>query len=204
MSTLTTNHTFYTEKLPTPLRIAQILGITTTAFLSGKTFTASFCATPALLHAPAPLLAKQWKTSFTSDQCLAPAITLFSTATFGWLAYRDPTRPSSTQFRLHLIAATLLTSLIPYSFFLLEPLNRRLLKKASDLASASLTDAEVEANVSRDDSVHALVDKWAVVNLGRTILSGVAAIAATWAALDRLEAVPVVARVVEGADRMGR
>ncbi|KAH9828894.1 hypothetical protein Tdes44962_MAKER02322 [Teratosphaeria destructans] len=204
MATLTTNDTFYTSKLPTSLRVAQILGITSTAFLAGKTFTSSFSATPAFLHAPAPLLAKQWRTSFTSDQFLAPAITLFSTATFAWLAYRDPTKASSRQSTLRLIAATLLTSMIPYSYFCLEPLNRRLLKKASDLSSASLTDADVEASVSKDDSVHALVDKWAVVNLGRTILSGVAAIAATWAALDRLEAVPAVVRVVGGADRLGK
>lgn len=49
-----------------------------------------------------------------------------------------------------------------------------------------------------------LLDRWATVNLGRSIMVGVAAVAATWAAVDRLEIVPGVVRFATGAERMGR
>lgn len=57
--------------------------------------------------------------------------------------------------------------------------------------------------MKEDETVHALVDRWATLNLGRTLLSGLAAGFATWAALDGFEVVDAGLRIATGANRMG-
>jgi len=49
--------------------------------------TQTISVTPALLLAPAPLLAQQWKRMFDADKLLAPIIVTFGTGVFGWIAY---------------------------------------------------------------------------------------------------------------------
>ncbi|KAK5125311.1 hypothetical protein LTR85_000420 [Meristemomyces frigidus] len=192
---------FYTEELSSGIRIAQVLGLTTTAFFCGKTFSQSFSTTPALLQAPAPLLAKQWKTMFDSDKMLAPAVVAIGTSVFSYLASREPR--NTKHFILYTTSASLLALCVPYTYLLSEPINQKLEQKAQDLASTSLTDSAAEAGVAKEETVHQLVDKWATMNLGRTILTGIAALTATWAAVDRLEVVPSAFKFTLGADRMG-
>ena len=108
-----------TTTLPTGLRIAQVVGLTSTALLAGeraeilqhtsillhhlqtialgKTFAQTVSAIPALLHAPAPLLAKQWKTMFDGDKLLAPIIVLYSSSIFGYLAWRGKVSSTTPQ-----------------------------------------------------------------------------------------------------------
>jgi len=45
-------------------------------------------SSPALLDAPAPLLAKQWKKMFDSGKVVAPPLSIVGAAIFGALAYR--------------------------------------------------------------------------------------------------------------------
>ena len=86
---------------------------------------------------------------------------------------------------------------------LLHPITEKLSRKAHSLASASFTDTAIESGIAKEETTHALVDQWATVNLGRTVLSALAAVTATWAAVDRLEVVPAVTRLAGGAGRMG-
>ncbi|PIB01393.1 hypothetical protein CB0940_00302 [Cercospora beticola] len=186
---------FLTDELGTGLRTAQVLGLTASAFLAGKTFAASYNAAPALLQAPAPLLAKQWQILFTRDKLLAPIISLFSSGTFACLAYRDQTwtKPAI----LYTTASSLLLALIPYTYLLGEPVNKKLEEKARTLK------AEEAPGVKREESVHGLVDTWASVNFGRAVVSFVASAAAIWAAVERPGVVPASATLATGANRMG-
>ncbi|KAI5370324.1 hypothetical protein Slin14017_G012030 [Septoria linicola] len=185
------------DDLPSGLRTAQVLGLTATAALAGKTFGVSFAAVPALLHAPAPLLAKQWKTLYDSDKTLASVLSIFSSGVFAFLAYRDEnwTKPAI----LYTTSSTLLLSLIPYTFLFSEPVNRKLQDKAQTLKA----ETSSEAGVKQEDTVHGLVDQWATINLGRFVVSAIAAGAAIWAAVDRTDIVPATARLATGANRMG-
>ena len=96
-----------------------------------------------------------------------------------------------------------MATIIPYSMLFLHPITEKLKLKAHSLVSASLTDPAIESGVKKEETTHVLVDQWATVNLGRTVLSALAAVTATWAAVDRLEVVPAVTRLVGGAGRMG-
>ncbi|KAI7088826.1 hypothetical protein KC356_g2998 [Hortaea werneckii] len=163
MATLTNKGIFYTEELSSGIRAAQVLGLTATAFFCGKTYSQSFSTTPALLQAPAPLLARQWKTMFDSDKALPPAVVALGSGIFTYLASREPI--SSRHFVLYTTSATLLLTCIPYTFVVGEPINQKLEKKAEHLSSASLTDAAAEAGVAQEETVHQLVDRWATMNL---------------------------------------
>ena len=113
------------------------------------------------------------------------------------------TEPSSSTPRfLYLTSATLLASIVPYSAALLLPLNQKLEAKARGLASTSLTDVGVEAGVAKDETTHQLVDQWATVNLGRSVLAGLSAVFAAWASVDRMEVVGAGLRFTTGADRV--
>ena len=71
----------------------------------------------------------------------------------------------------------------------MEPIIKKLEAKAESLASASITDTAAEAGVAKEETVHSLVDWWALYNLGRSVLTGVAAVLAAWAAVDKSEIV---------------
>jgi hypothetical protein len=89
--------------------------------------------------------------------------------------------------RLYTAAAVLLPSTIPYTFFFMRPYNNKLLEKADSLASTSLEDTAAEAGVAKEETVHSLVDTWATLNLGRAIITGIAAVTAAWATLSPAE-----------------
>jgi len=46
---------FYHERVPVDVLVAQVVGITTSAFLNGATGAVSFMFVPSILEAPAPL-----------------------------------------------------------------------------------------------------------------------------------------------------
>lgn len=77
-----------------------------------------------------------------------------------------------------------------------EPINRQLESKAKTLALSATEDG-----VPKEETTHALVDKWATVNLGRVVIAGVSALVATWAAVDRTEVVPAMFSLSTGANR---
>jgi len=97
MAALTNKGLFYTEELGSMIRVAQVLGLTSTAFLAGKVFASSFTAVPAMLHAPAPLLAKQFKTVFDSDIYVNSIASVVGTGVFSFFAYRGTVHLCTSQ-----------------------------------------------------------------------------------------------------------
>ena len=83
---------------------------------------------------------------------------------------------------LYFSAAATLAYIVPYSFLFLHPLSEKLVQRSEDFAGMAVTETVSEEG---EETTHALVDKWATVNLGRMVLSGVAAVMGLWAALDR-------------------
>lgn len=61
----------------------------------------------------------------------------------------------------------------------MSPVSAKLLQRADALAA----DVGAEARVSKDETVHALVEKWASLNMGCALLLGLAAICAGWASV---------------------
>ena len=128
---------------------------------------------------------------FDSDKALAPVVVLFSSGVFSYLAYSQPFTS-----KLYTASASLLALTIPYSYFFFEPINKKL--------EALVNKFEASANHGprEDETAHYLVDRWASVNLGRTALTGVAAVLALWAAVGKLQVGNF--GIVSGAERVGR
>ncbi|KAI5243213.1 DUF1772-domain-containing protein [Aureobasidium subglaciale] len=184
----------------TGIRVAQVVGLTASAYLAGSLGSFSFMSVPALMDAPAPLLAKQWKKIFDIGKVTLPPLALVSGAIFGYLAYREPTDSSS--FNLYTAAAILVPSIVPYTVFVMSAVNNKLQDKATSLANASLTDVEVEAG-AEGETAHQLLEKWATLNLGRSLLPLIGTLAAGWAIADKFEVLGLGAVLKTGADRMG-
>ncbi|GAB7351244.1 hypothetical protein MBLNU459_g1671t2 [Dothideomycetes sp. NU459] len=176
------------DKPTTAIRVAQVVGITSAAFVSGAIGGISFMCGPALMDSPAPLAAKQWKKVFDSGKVIAPPLSVVSAAIFGGLAYR----------------ALLVPSIVPYTIFFMAPTNNKLEQKASSLANASLSDTAAEAGVAKEETTHALLDKWISLNLGRSLFPLFGSVLAAYAAVDGYEVLGLASAVLKsGANRMG-
>jgi hypothetical protein len=88
------------------------------------------------------------------------------------------------------VAATIIfPSIVPYTLLVMLPTNDALVEKTQSLAGSSLDDKSVEVGVQSGETVNALLDRWATLNLVRAAITGVGAVCAIWAALDKREAV---------------
>ena len=62
----------------------------------------------------------------------------------------------------------------------------------------------MEAGVAQDETVHALIDRWATLNLARAVLVGAGALCAVLAALNKREIVGFKdIGLASGANRLG-
>jgi hypothetical protein len=64
----------------------------------------------------------------------------------------------------------------------MAPTNRKLIAKAEETSSLAITDEVVEVGLG-GETAHKLVDDWATLNMGRSIMLGLAAVIGTWNAL---------------------
>lgn len=90
---------------------------------------------------------------------------------------------TSLHFKLNAAAAAIFPCVIPYTILVIAPINNKLFAKEDEYASRSLEDKAVEAGVVKEETVHALIDKWALLNVPRALITGAGAILAIWSAL---------------------
>lgn len=78
---------------------------------------------------------------------------------------------------------------MPFTLAFIAPVNEKLIEKMNSLASASLEDKAVEKGVAEGETTHALIDKWATLNVVRAVFLVAGTLCATLAAVDKREAV---------------
>jgi len=190
------------EKPAAGVRVAQVVGLTASAYLAGALGGISFLACPAILESPAPLLVKQWKKLFDTGKVIAPPLSIIAAAIYGSLAYRASKESASVV--LYTAAAVLVPSIIPYTIIFISSTNNKLAAKEASLAKVSITDTAAEAGVAEEETAHALFDKWATLNLGRSLLPLIGTVCAAWAAVDSYEVLRFSSFALKtGANRMG-
>lgn len=91
--------------------------------------------------------------------------------------------------QLYTAAALLYFAKIPYSFLFLHPTDMALQAKAASFATTSTVDTAAEVGLAKEETTHALADKWATINLGRAILGFTGAACAVWATLGRVDVI---------------
>jgi hypothetical protein len=78
---------------------------------------------------------------------------------------------------------------VPFTYAFIVPVNKKLIEKMNSLSSASLDDKAIEQGVAEGETTHALIDKWATLNVVRAMFLAVGTICATLAAVDKRETV---------------
>lgn len=57
---------------------------------------------------------------------------------------------------------------MPFTLLFIAPLNKRLEARMHELSAASVEDANaVEAKFKQEETTHAMIDRWGVLNLAR-------------------------------------
>ncbi|KAI8936631.1 hypothetical protein NX059_007030 [Plenodomus lindquistii] len=177
---------------PLGLLIAQTVGITSSLYLLGSNAALSLIAVPAVLQAPAPLAAKQWFTVLTRGGAIGRPLAILSAIATAYVAYTQPR--GSLPFKLNIAATVLIPSIIPFTFAFIVPTNNKLIAKRDEFASLSQRSKTSRAGMpgSWDDveadggeTVHALIDRWGVLNLVRAGLVAGGSLCAVLAALHR-------------------
>ncbi|KAI9759499.1 MAG: hypothetical protein M1835_000359 [Candelina submexicana] len=168
----------------TPIRVAQTVGITANAFLAGNLMTMSFYAVPTLLLAPTPLLLRQWRKMWNLGKRSNPPIAAIGLLSNAYLAYKQYNAPLSTNHprgEMYAIAAFLSAWLVLYTPAFMSTTNGQLLEAAEDMEGFDVGE-EVEAQ-GKKESARQLIDKWGVLNLGRSAGPLVGALVGLWASL---------------------
>lgn len=116
---------------------------------------------PGLLSAPVSgaLLAQQWQTIFNLGKATAPTIAVASLAAFAYTAYDRSRR--HLDWTRYATAGALTLAIVPFTLIFMHPTNQSLLQVAGGGATAAVVN---------DDSVRALITKWAGLNLIRSLL----------------------------------
>ncbi|KAH7135534.1 hypothetical protein B0J11DRAFT_518573 [Dendryphion nanum] len=192
---------FYSEKPPVLLRSAQAVGVLASAIVFGQNAFISFGAVPAVMYAPAPLAVRQWIKLYDVGHYIGPAGAILGALSSAYVASQQKT--SSLAFKLNVAASVFAIGILPFTFAFIVPVNKKLFAKEKLIGAAALEDKAVEAGVAREETVHALLDKWATLNFVRALISGVSAGLAAWTAVDKLEGIVINAALKSGANRLG-
>jgi Domain of unknown function (DUF1772) len=168
----------------TPIRIAQVIGLTGTAALAGVVFSFSGLLVPRILESPTPLLLRQWKHAFDVGKTRVPPLAGVCASSFLYLAYEVHKHNTPNvvpyKWKMYAMSALLTLGIVPYTLLIMQPTNRKLESKEKETRSLAVTDTIVEAGLG-EETAHALVDKWATMNIGRAALLSLAAVLAAWA-----------------------
>ncbi|KAI9718067.1 MAG: hypothetical protein M1812_004325 [Candelaria pacifica] len=175
---------------PISFHIAQAIGITASAFLSGATIALSFYTVPSLLLAPTPLLLRQWRAIYNRGKVTGPPIGMLSGLSYAYLAYQtyynSPTSLLSTSASggsniggLYVIATLLAFSNGPFTLAFMAGTNSKLLQQCEEMEGLDVGE-EVEVK-SKRESARQLMDWWAKLNLLRGFGPLVAALLGVWA-----------------------
>lgn len=78
---------------------------------------------------------------------------------------------------------------MPFTLAFIAPVNEKLIEKRDSLASTSLEGKAIEQGVAEGETTHALIDKWATLNVVRAGFLVAGTLCATIAAVDKRETI---------------
>ncbi|KAL4893824.1 hypothetical protein BDV59DRAFT_201583 [Aspergillus ambiguus] len=171
---------------PTGFRVAQTLGLTGAAWLSGNILSCSMLMAPAILKTiredalPAGLGVKSWRHMYERGKAQNPPIAAATAAAFLYCAWAvrggtslAPLTPRNASM-LYCVAAALTLGIVPYTLAAMIPTNNALIAKAQSKGELSAQEsAETEP----------LLEKWTKLNVLRGFLPLVGGLLGTVAAV---------------------
>ncbi|KAI5805175.1 hypothetical protein EDC01DRAFT_360263 [Geopyxis carbonaria] len=147
------------------LLTAQMLGITTSLFLSGSAFTYTFAAAPACLLAPPALAASQWKHLYLRGRSMSPPLAVLSSSAWAYCAY-------TTGESVYYWVIGLVVGIVPYTLAVMMPTNQAI----GGMAGKKDADGAL---------LQKLVKKWEWLNAVRFITPALGGAIGLWTALSK-------------------
>ncbi|KAA8570364.1 hypothetical protein EYC84_002659 [Monilinia fructicola] len=175
-----------------PIRFAEVVAITASSALAGANLSISFITVPRILESPPHLLLKQWNNLFQQGKAFFPVASLIPAGSYFFLAYKQT---SKLKLKLFGAAGALAVGIIPYTLLFMLYTNSKLLGKVDeaqgvyanqsggdwdDVSSGSGRKHKKIFQGSRKKTAHELVDRWALLNLGRSAMMIASAAIGTW------------------------
>ncbi|RFU33830.1 hypothetical protein B7463_g2509, partial [Scytalidium lignicola] len=155
-------------EIPSSARIAQMIGITGSFFLSGAISSLSIITVPALLESSAttPLLLQQWRSVFRKGAARAPVVAVVAGVAYGYATYLQSKQDQEYKFT---IAAALTTiAIVPFTLIFMSKTNNTLLAGAAGISAI------------RSDETKTLLIKWLRLNAIRSLLPLVGGMLELW------------------------
>jgi hypothetical protein len=175
-------------ELSTRIRAVQATSILMLATYTGASSALSLFLVPRLLESPTPIMLRQWRNMSTGPASRTlPALCVLPSLLNVYLATYLPSK-----VRAYAFAAVVSLSILPWSEFIMGPLDRMLCARAErervnlEEVIRELQTQELEAGVSSDvarDSPKAMLDSWGIRNLYRSATALVSACIGLYAAL---------------------
>lgn len=152
-------------------------------YLTGGLFTLSKTLTPTLLLAsPASLALSQWRLASRTQATSITVFSLLSSSSFAYLSYSMYKTLNQPRSEIFALAALVTAGVLPYSFFLIDGLEKTFVEEVR-IKGKGKEKERAAGNNSENESVKQLVDRWGMINLGRTGLGIVGAGLGAWATL---------------------
>ncbi|KAL9581958.1 MAG: hypothetical protein Q9212_003577 [Teloschistes hypoglaucus] len=171
MSTMTSSSAI----LPPSLRLAQALGIMTSAFLSDEVLTffaggvlaVSYGFVPSMVQAHNTMLVRQWRTTYNRGVAAAPALTIVSTLSYVYLSYNLAFTLNQHKAEVYALAALVTGSIVPYTLMFMMKTNGKLYQKARDSKSLERVEEFDESKCKEGDNARELLAHWSRLNFTR-------------------------------------
>ncbi|KAL8698873.1 MAG: hypothetical protein Q9224_001656 [Gallowayella concinna] len=156
--------------LPPSLRLAQAVGIMTSAFLSGGVLAVSYGFVPSMSQAPNTLLVREWQTTYGRGVAAAPALAIISTFSFAWLSYSLSFTLNHHKAEIFALAAIATGSIVPFTIIFMTGVNGKLYNKVKVSKHLGRHEEIDESKDKKGENSQALLDRWAILNFTRGLL----------------------------------
>lgn len=181
--------------LPPSLRLAQAIGIMTSAFLSGMliaqifsrpavhekseqmliriaggVLAVSYGFVPSMSQAPNTLLVREWQTAYGRGVAAAPPLALVSTFCYLYLSYNLSFTLNHHKGEMYALAAIATGSIVPFTLVCMKTVNGKLNSKVEKSKGLHRSEEMNESKDKKGDSSQELLNRWAVLNFTRGLL----------------------------------
>jgi Domain of unknown function (DUF1772) len=152
------------------LRTTQIIGLTTSLFLSGVNAGASYLTLPILFTQPPSVSTPIFQTLYKRGAVSLPPLAVFSSLCSAYLAFALPEQRS-----LYVVASMGTLAMIPWTLVAMMETNNRL---------CAIADSKIEQEKVKSEEVEALLRKWTWMNYVRSGLMMVGGLTGLFALID--------------------
>jgi hypothetical protein len=156
--------------------VARILGISSSVFLSGFAFSASYYGLPAIALSPFPVRLQQWQVIYDLGKLVSPPVSATSALLWGYSAWSARDNEDSLEWKLYAMAGLATFSVLAWTVGVMMPTNLDLIRRAK------IAKEVTETVVFGRESVEILA-RWSWMNYVRGVLPMAGAWVGLYAAL---------------------